>query len=91
MVTMSGEGPALPDPADRAAFEVFKRACAHVWGRAPMQTGVGGSIPFVAALADAFREAALLLTGVEDPESNAHSENESLHLGEFCCQLSELG
>ena len=33
--------------------------------------------------ARAFPGAALLVTGVEDPESNAHSENESLHLAEF--------
>ena len=43
--------------------------------------GVGGSIPFIAAFADAFPDAKVLVTGVEDPDTQAHSINESLHLG----------
>jgi hypothetical protein len=41
----------------------------------------------VAALAETYPDMSLLLTGVEDPESRAHSENESVHLGELrnCC------
>jgi acetylornithine deacetylase/succinyl-diaminopimelate desuccinylase-like protein len=69
--------------AQGPAFDAYRRACTDAWGVAPLDMGVGGSIPFVAALAEAYPEAALLLTGVEDPEGNAHSENESLHLEEF--------
>jgi hypothetical protein len=52
-----------------------------------VEPGSGGSLPLVSALATAFPDMAQLLTGVEDPESNAHSENESVHLGELrnCC------
>jgi acetylornithine deacetylase/succinyl-diaminopimelate desuccinylase-like protein len=69
------------------AFEAFRRACADTWGRAPVEPGSGGSLPLVAAMAAAFPDTAMLLTGVEDPESNAHAENESVHLGELenCC------
>ena len=41
------------------------------------------SIPFIAQLAQTFPEAQVLVTGVEDPETRAHSPNESLHLGVF--------
>ena len=45
--------------------------------------GVGGSIPFIAEFLDAFPEASVLVTGVEDPDTRAHGANEGLHLAEF--------
>ena len=60
------------------------RAAFHdAWGVEPVDIGVGGSIPFVAAFAQRFPDAAILVTGVEDPDARAHGANESLHLGEF--------
>ena len=69
------------------AFEAFRRACADTWGRPPVEPGSGGSLPLVATFASAYPGIAMLLTGVEDPGSNTHSENESVHLGELrnCC------
>lgn len=53
------------------------------YGVAPVDLGVGGSIPFVSDLAARFPEAQILITGVEDPHARAHSPNESLHLATF--------
>ena len=50
---------------------------------APVDIGVGGSIPFIADLVREFPEAQILVTGVEDPYARAHSPNESLHLETF--------
>ena len=56
-------------------------ALRDAWGGAdPVMVGVGGSIPFVADLVARFPEAQILITGVEDPQSRAHSPNESLSL-----------
>jgi acetylornithine deacetylase/succinyl-diaminopimelate desuccinylase-like protein len=52
-------------------------------GVEPVEIGIGGSIPFIATFQDLFPSAAVLVTGVEDPDSRAHGPNESLHLGEF--------
>jgi acetylornithine deacetylase/succinyl-diaminopimelate desuccinylase-like protein len=75
------------EPFDVAArgpiYDAARRALAEAWGRPPVDTGAGGSIPFVKTFAETLPDAAILLTGVEDPASAAHSENESLHLGEF--------
>ncbi|MQA26469.1 MAG: M20/M25/M40 family metallo-hydrolase [Micromonosporaceae bacterium] len=67
-------------PAYDAAREAFREA----WdGVNPVDIGLGGSIPFIAAFATMFPQASMLVTGVEDPLSQAHGVNESLHLGEF--------
>lgn len=59
-------------------------ALRDAWGGAdPVLAGVGGSIPFIADLVTRFPDAQILVTGVEDPASKAHSPNESLSLAVF--------
>jgi acetylornithine deacetylase/succinyl-diaminopimelate desuccinylase-like protein len=74
--------PFLVDTSGWAVAEA-KRAMADAWGVDPIEMGVGGSIPFIADLVEVFPAAQILVTGVEDPASRAHSPNESLHLGVF--------
>jgi acetylornithine deacetylase/succinyl-diaminopimelate desuccinylase-like protein len=64
-------------PVYDAARSAFRQA----WGADPIDMGMGGSIPFIAEFAAAFPQAKILVTGVEDPATQAHSINESLHLG----------
>ncbi|GLI28965.1 dipeptidase [Agromyces rhizosphaerae] len=68
---------------DGWAVDAVLDAMRDAWPNAPIQTGIGGSIPFIADLTRVFPEAQILVTGVEDPDSRAHSPNESLHLGAF--------
>lgn len=74
--------PFLVDTSGWAVAEA-KQSMADAWGVEPVETGIGGSIPFIADLVDMFPDAQILVTGVEDPDSRAHSPNESLHLGVF--------
>jgi len=60
-----------------------RAAFAEGYGVDPVDVGVGGSIPFIADLVREFPGAQILVTGVEDPHSRAHSPNESLHLDTF--------
>ena len=64
-------------------YEAARAAFHEAWGRAPVDMGVGGTIPLVAEFAEAFPDAAILVTGVEDPDSRAHGFDESLHLDEY--------
>lgn len=74
--------PFLVDTSGWAVTEA-KDAMTQAWGREAVEAGVGGSIPFIADLVEVFPRAQILITGVEDPDSRAHSPNESLHLGVF--------
>src|SRR5690606_28580163 len=65
------------------AVGLARQAMADGYGAEPVDLGVGGSIPFIADLVREFPEAQILVTGVEDPHSRAHSPNESLHLDTF--------
>ena len=74
--------PFLVDTSGWAVDEALA-AMRDAWGTEPQQVGVGGSIPFIAQLAETFPAAQVLVTGVEDPHTRAHSPDESLHLGVF--------
>lgn len=63
-------------PVVRQAEESMRQA----FGRDPVNKGEGGSIPFIPELKRLFPEAQVLVTGPEDPQSNAHSPNESISL-----------
>jgi cysteinylglycine-S-conjugate dipeptidase len=66
------------------AYDAARAAFREAWdGVEPVDMGVGGSIPFIAAFSEAFPAAAVLVTGVEDPDTRAHGANEGLHLAEF--------
>ncbi|ORV63067.1 dipeptidase [Mycobacterium europaeum] len=67
--------------ASGPVYDAARAAFRQAWGTKPIDMGMGGSIPFIAEFADAFPQAKILVTGVEDPGTQAHSINESLHLG----------
>ena len=82
-VTLDDRGLGFAADARGPVYDQTRAAFRDAWGVEPVDIGVGGSIPFVAAFAEQFPDAAILVTGVEDPDARAHGANESLHLGEF--------
>ncbi|HLV05157.1 dipeptidase [uncultured Georgenia sp.] len=82
-VTPGETGHAFQAPGDSVVMQAARWALRTAWGTDPVDLGIGGSIPFIADLAEVYPDAAILVTGVEDPDSRAHSEDESVHLGEL--------
>ena len=82
--TVVDTGEATQIDATGPAYDAARAAFTEAWdGTAPVDMGVGGSIPFIAEFLEAFPKASVLVTGVEDPDTRAHGANEGLHLAEF--------
>ncbi|QEG28237.1 hypothetical protein GobsT_30130 [Gemmata obscuriglobus] len=92
-VTVTPAGPPvdwwMTDP-NGPAFEAALAAMRTGFDRDPVAVGCGGSIGFVGPLSDLFGGAPALLMGIEDPASNAHAPNESLHEGDFKKLMASL-
>ncbi|CAJ1499958.1 dipeptidase [[Mycobacterium] burgundiense] len=79
-VTPGDVGQPYAIDASGPVYDAARGAFAQAWGSAPVDMGMGGSIPFIAEFAAAYPAATILVTGVEDPGTQAHSINESLDL-----------
>jgi acetylornithine deacetylase/succinyl-diaminopimelate desuccinylase-like protein len=98
-VTIGETGQPFQGDASGRWFAAAARAYRAAYGRDVVHIGSGGSIPFVAAFAEAFPSATILVTSAgADNESRAHGPDESVSLAEFAlaCRaeallLAELG
>ncbi|MFC9352162.1 dipeptidase [Arthrobacter sp. NPDC057013] len=81
--TPGESGNAFQTDTGSAAAGLAMWALGEAWGVPAVEMGIGGSIPFISDLTELYPEVQILVTGVEDPDSRAHSANESLHLGDF--------
>ncbi|MDQ0865442.1 dipeptidase [Arthrobacter globiformis] len=81
--TPGESGNAFQTDTGSAAAGIALWALGEAWGVPAVEMGIGGSIPFISDLTELYPEVQILVTGVEDPDSRAHSANESLHLGDF--------
>jgi acetylornithine deacetylase/succinyl-diaminopimelate desuccinylase-like protein len=82
-VTLGEIGQAWAGDVGGRVYDQARWALEQAWAAAPVQMGVGGSIPFIAALQEVYPGSTVLVTGVEDPDTRAHGTDESVHLGEL--------
>ena len=58
----------------------LERASSMFFGKSAMYMGMGGTIPFMKMLGDAYPGVQFMVTGVLGPKSNAHGPNEFLEI-----------
>lgn len=64
-------------------YALMKAAMTKAYGTEAKYIGCGASIPGAQLFRDTLGDIPILMTGLEDPECNAHGENESLGLQDF--------
>ncbi len=79
-------------PLEGRYAELAQQAFTEAWGIAPVEMGMGGSIPLAGAFQKLHPGALILASAVVDPSSRMHSTDESLHLGDFAkaCRAEAL-
>ena len=82
-VSQGEAGPAFDGSSDTPAGRAAHWALSTAFGENCVDIGQGGSIPFISTLQETFPGAQVLVTGIEDPDTRAHSEDESMHLGDL--------
>ncbi len=80
---VNGTTPWWTTDPEGPAFEAARGALKAGFGKETAMVGAGGTIGFVQPFADLLKGAPCILMGVADPNTRAHSENESLHLGDW--------
>jgi acetylornithine deacetylase/succinyl-diaminopimelate desuccinylase-like protein len=79
---VSGRGMPWLAPADHPAMQAMARAIQQGFGKRPVYTRTGGTIPVVATLTSLLKLPCLLM-GIGLPDENAHAPNEKLDLDNF--------
>lgn len=64
-------------------FQLMSKSMGEAYESPTKFIGCGASIPGAELFRKTFGDIPILLTGLEDPECNAHGENESLYLPDF--------
>lgn len=77
-----GANPFVTD-TDHPFFKLMSSSMATAYESPTKFIGCGASIPGAELFRKTFGDIPILLTGLEDPECNAHGENESLYLPDF--------
>ncbi|MCA1720775.1 MAG: M20/M25/M40 family metallo-hydrolase, partial [Actinobacteria bacterium] len=81
VVTPNSAGEPFALKAEGDVYDLARDAFAEAYGNDVVESGIGGSIPFIAEFARTYPGATVLVTGVGDPASRWHGIDESLHLG----------
>jgi acetylornithine deacetylase/succinyl-diaminopimelate desuccinylase-like protein len=76
---VSGRGTPWLVPTDHPSLQAVARAIEKGFGKKPVYTRTGGTIPVVATF-DRLLKAPILLMGIGLPDENAHAPNEKLDL-----------
>lgn len=80
--TEDGANPFVTD-TDHPFFKKMSEAMSTAYGAETKIVGCGASIPGAELFRSILGNIPILMTGLEDPECNAHGENESLYLPDF--------